>query len=172
MLTAKEREKEADAEKKEGSNLEGAAADWETIGNSYAEQGEGGDFECCYLCEAARAYGRAAQDFRKDAARATKQADKDFDNKQADADFAKAAMLFLKCGDLCFESAEFTCALAGYAQAEAYYAAIEKKAKAAGDTDTENDAKKKREHATSASAKIEEFKKKLQEEQSKKLKSK
>jgi hypothetical protein len=135
-ISAAEREEESrlTSRERDTSNLPGAAADWEKIGDHYKDHQS--KLDCCYLCEAGRAYNRAAIDYRK--------AGK---SVAADAALKKAAEAYALCGGTCSEAGEFLCAETGLSQAKLIYERIEKNAKSAGDAAAEAKAKQGRTQA-------------------------
>lgn len=172
MLTQEERDREkAAVERESNGHYRRAAADWELLGKDYRAKGKPPKGECCYLCEAARAYTCAARDYSEAAKQAPKNQQAGL-NDQADAALREAAKLFLECGDFCFEAAEFACASAGYAQAEAHYRRLEKKAKAAGNKREAEDAKKKADHAEKGTSLVDKVLELRQKEESHDLKAK
>jgi tetratricopeptide (TPR) repeat protein len=173
MLTPEEQAKESKAEAMEGKgNFLQAAGDWLSLAADYLRKAEPPHPECCYLCQAARAYYRAANDLREEAKR-TSTADEQANlKKQADEAFEMAAKLFLKCGDVCFEAGDLACATEGFAQAEAYYRLLEKEARAAGKGNVADEHEKRADQAEKSAAQIDKLLHSLQKEQSDQLKQK
>jgi hypothetical protein len=112
MLTAAERRAESKAR---------TGAEWELIAQNYARKGSETK-DCCYACEAGRAYLRASEAY----ARANMPA-------AASAALAKAAAAYLECGNFCSEAGDLACASSGFAQAEMLFDRIKKEALAVGD---------------------------------------
>lgn len=121
MLTAAEREAEARAIKKEQGTPQQApqpaqaAGEWESIARGYKKKVKKDKADCCYLCEAGRAFLRAATDYttahQPDAAREA---------------LNEAAKAYLECGDRCFEADDLLCSGSGYSQAELLYRRIQR----------------------------------------------
>jgi hypothetical protein len=93
MLTQAERDEEAKLTAAEADRPGPNATKWELLAKQYQRQGE---MDCCYNCEAGRAYMRAAADFRRAGLPAN----------AADATLA-AAYAYLMCGDRCAEAGDF-----------------------------------------------------------------
>lgn len=131
-LTPVERQREANTAAQARTDRAAGAAGWKAIGDTYADQDRQ---DCCYLCDAGRAYDRAAEDFTKAGM-----------PKEAKAALAKAAKAYDRCGQRCNEAADMLCGQTGLSQARLIYERIEKAAKTAADAAGEAAAKAKREH--------------------------
>ena len=118
MLTPDERTNEAKITKEEEKKPGTASSKWRLVAEDYKRKG--GD-DCCYFCEAGRAYMRAAADFARDGLA-----------KDADEATQNAALCYKLCGDMCTEIGDFLCASTGFAQASLIFRRLAKNYQAAG----------------------------------------